>query len=396
MKTLILTQYYPPEMGAPQTRLSELAKGLVNLGGEVSIVTALPNYPKGEVFDKYKGKFSITEKEEGITIRRFWLYPSNSTNAIPRIFSMISFTLTCLFSLFFVRKFNPDYIFVESPPLTLGFSGWLLSKFSGSKFIFNISDLYPLSAKELGIINDGFLYKSIEALEKFLYNRAFAVTGQSSEIVKYIESRGAKKTILFRNGVDFSRFKSINANEKIDKTRIVYAGLLGFAQGISDICKNVKFDDIGVEFHIFGAGKDKEKIEKYILKNPNSNIYLHSVVEKSEIPAILKSFDGTLIPLKSNIYGAVPSKIYEAMAAGLPILYSGAGEAKEIIEKNDLGWVSPASDYGKLEQNINEFVQDKEKRELFAKNGIKTAKKVFNRKIQINNLHNFLSSNLEN
>lgn len=392
MKLLILTQYYPPEMGAPQSRLSELATGLRDLGWQISVITAMPNYPKGKIFAGYTDKFTVQDFYEDIPVKRYWLYPSNSIHALPRIISMLSFSITVLFSVFTVRKFKPDYVFVESPPLTLGFSGWLLSKLSGSKLILNISDLYPLSAKELGVISEGFLYNCIELLEKFLYKNAFACSGQSQEIVDYITAKGAKRVLLFRNGVDSKRFRGDTPQDKSEKNRLVYAGLLGVAQGILGICKNVKFKDLGVEFHIYGAGAEKEIIEKFLQQNPNSNIFLHSVVKKQEIPSLLKSFDGTIIPLKKNIYGAVPSKIYEAMAAGLPILFSGGGEASEIIKQHQVGWVSPAGDFQQLANNINNFVNDVEKSKLFASNGINSACHTFDRLLQIQRLHKFLQS----
>jgi glycosyltransferase involved in cell wall biosynthesis len=201
--------------------------------------------------------------------------------------------------------------------------------------------------------------------------------------------------VLFRNGVDSKRF---NGNENIDKNnkiRLIYAGLLGVAQGISGICRNVDFKCLGAEFHIYGAGLEKEAIEKILRENPDSNIFLHSVVKKREIPSLLKSFDGAVIPLKKSIYGAVPSKIYEAMAAGLPILFSGEGEGSRIIKERQVGWVSPAGDFQKLEDNIKEFVHNNEKRTLYANNGIDSACQIFDRKIQIQGLHEFLQTHLK-
>ncbi len=136
-------------MGAPSNRLLELAKGFVRNGWNVSVITALPNYPKGKIFNEYKGRFKVNEKLDEIDILRFWLYPSNSAKSLPRIFSMISFRVTCLFSTSFVKKRKPDFFFVESPPLTLAFTGYILSKVSKSKLIMNVSDIWPLSAKEL-------------------------------------------------------------------------------------------------------------------------------------------------------------------------------------------------------------------------------------------------------
>lgn len=396
MRLVILTQYYPPEMGAPQSRLYELAAGFRDLNWDVSVITAMPNYPTGKIFEPYLGKISTDDFHEGVPVKRYWLYPSNSSNTLPRLISMLSFSATAFLGLPFLYKQKPDYIFVESPPLTLAFSAWLMAKITGSKLIMNVSDLWPLSAKELGAIGEGFLYHRIEDLEKFLYENAFVCTGQSQEIVDYISKKEARRVFLFRNGVDIKRFKVEMSSRVGDRRRLVYAGLLGVAQGILSICQNVKFKDLGVEFHIYGSGAEKEEIEKFLAQNQNSNIFLHPPVGRREIPGILSEYDGTLIPLAKKIYGAVPSKIYEAMAAGLPIIFSGDGEAAQIIQEHQVGWVSATNHFQQLERNIAEFVNDAEKRTLYSLNGVKCASEIFDRERQIKNLHVFLQSHINN
>ena len=111
-----------------------------------------------------------------------------------------------------------------------------------------------------------------------------------------------------------------------------------------NICKSVDFGKLGLEFHIFGAGAEKEDIMEFISRNPDRGIVYNGVVKREEIPAMLKRYDAALIPLTKNIYGAVPSKIYEAMAAGLPIIFSGEGEGARIIQENKLGWVNHPTD----------------------------------------------------
>ncbi len=354
MKIVILSQYYYPETGAPQNRLLELSETLTKKGWEVKVVTAMPNYPKGKIFEKYKGRFSSNELLNNISIERYWLYASNAPKSIPRIISMLSISLTSLFSLPSLGKFNPDFIFTESPPLTLAFTGYLLSKATGAKFIMNVSDIWPLSAKELGSINDGTLYRAIESLERFLYRNAFMCTGQSEEIVEHLRSYGAKKSYLFRNGVDVQRFKSTIKNEKNTegKLKIVYAGLLGVAQKVYDIVREVNFNSLGSELHIYGEGSERRIIEKYIEDNPDCGTHLHESVPREEIPDLISSFDCALIPLTKNIYGAVPSKIYEAMAAGLPILFSGSGEGARIVSEKKVGLVNRPGDFKELSENI--------------------------------------------
>ncbi len=394
MKIVILTQYFLPEMGAPQNRLFELAKGFRARGWEVKIVTAMPNYPTGKIFKDYQGKFFSDDQVEGIDVKRYWIYASNSARAFPRILSMLSFSFTALFSAFFMRREKPDFLMVESPPLTLAFSAWLLSKFSGARMIMNVSDLWPLSAKELGAISEGVLYRSIEKLEHFLYRRADLCTGQSAEIVEYIKPRTTSPVYLFRNGVDTSRFIEQRQQRPVgEPIRIVYAGLLGVAQGIFPLCEAVDFSKAGAEFHIYGNGFDKERIEEFLKANPNRGIQYFGVIPRDNMPDILKKYDATLVALVKNIYGAVPSKIYESMAAGLPIFFSGEGEGARIVNENELGWVNQPGDWSTLIQNIATYAsKDQTGRDSLKHHCRDVAVRKFDRAKQIDDFDSYLQA----
>lgn len=391
-KIAIITQYYKPEIGAPQNRLYELSSGLKKNGWEVVIITAMPNYPFGKVFSQYKGKLFCREYLDEIDVRRFCLYASNSNKIMPRIFSMLSFSITVLFSLRFLKKNRFDYILVESPPMLVGLSGYILSRFSKTRLILNVSDLWPLSAKELGAISNDFVYKKLEKLEHFLYKKSFICMGQSEEIVNHIKLHGASKTYLFRNGVDPQRFWKSPSDIGENSIKIVYAGLLGVAQGILEICKNINFNELRLEFHIYGAGNEEKELTKFIDDNNDLGIFYHGTVSSNEIPLILSNYSATLIPLAKNIYGAVPSKIYESMAAGLPIIFSGDGEGRLLIEKYDLGWTSSSRDYAALKMNLRNLSLQKEILKSKSKNCINAASTFFNRPKQIEELDCYLTS----
>ncbi len=396
MKIALLTQYYKPEMGAPQNRLFEMMSGLKQLGNEVCIVTGMPNYPTGKIFDSYKGKLTMQEYVDDILVKRYWLYASNARKTLPRIWNMISFSFMALFALRFLRKQKINYLIVESPPLTLPLVGYFLAKCTGAKLITNISDLWPLSAKELGAISgDGMVYKMLEKLEGFIYRKSHICMGQSAEIVEYIRQHGGKKTYLFRNGVDPKRFAHIPLQPRQDKPfTIVYAGLLGFAQGIYDICQNINFASLGVEFHIYGAGGEQVLIEEYLAAHPNHGITYHGKVSRDDIPAILMQADATLIPLVKNIFGAVPSKIYESMAAGVPIIFSGEGEGERIIREYNLGWISAAKDYTGMIENIKTMRAYPDEVAIKRKNCTDCAHNIFNRPKQIEALNQYLQTQL--
>ncbi|MDX1912018.1 MAG: glycosyltransferase family 4 protein [Saprospiraceae bacterium] len=389
---IILSQYYPPETGAPQTRLSELAEGLRRRGWEVSIVTALPNYPHGKIAAAYRGKWRVIENQDGITVRRYWLYASNSTKAWPRILSMLSFSMAAFCALPHLWRFRPDYLLVESPPLTLGLSGWFLSRLSGSKFIFNISDLWPLTAKELGAIRDGWLYRRLEGLERFLYRQAFACTGQSEEIVQHIRQRGGRRVWLFRNGVNLARFESESVPAgRNDGVSIVYTGLLGVAQGMVQLCRNIDFKRLGVSLHIYGAGPEQEQLMAFLHKNPDRGIYYHGLAASGKIPGILQKHDAALVSLVRHIPGAVPSKMYEALAAGLPVFFSGEGEGAKLIKKHGAGWVSHPENWAGLREQIAAFAAT---RPALAAHCRSVVARFFNRENEIERLERLLREHL--
>lgn len=396
MKIGLLTQYYKPEMGAPQNRLFEMMRGLKQLGNDVCVVTAMPNYPTGKIFNDYKGKITCKEELDGIEVKRYWLYASNARKALPRIWNMVSFSFMAIFSLRYLRSKQLDYLIVESPPLTLGIVGIILSKLLKCKLIANISDIWPLSAKELGAMSDGVLYHYLEKWEHRIYKKAYISMGQSQEIVDHIASKGAKRVYLFRNGVDPSRFDTLEEIKPEEgRIKLIYAGLLGFAQGVADICNSINFAKLGMEFHIYGAGGEQQAIEKIISDNPDKGIYYHGVVSRNELPHKLKEANMTLIPLVKNIYGAVPSKIYESMAAGLPIMFLGEGEGAQIVVSNKIGLVAHAKDYEGLKYNIEYAVAHTEEMKQMSKNCIDCAHNMFNRPKQIKDLNAFLEKHLK-
>ena len=187
IENMYIDKYYLPEIGNSQARLSELASFLRSNGNDVTILTAMPNYPTGEIFPNYDKIFS-TEKIDKISIIRSFIYASKSIKKIPRLLNYFSFVISS-FIIGLWKLSRQDIIFVESPPLFLGISGLLLSKIKKAKLIFNVSDLWPESALHLGIIDKGIIYNIAENLEYIFYKNAWLVTGQSEGIIKNINDR---------------------------------------------------------------------------------------------------------------------------------------------------------------------------------------------------------------
>ena len=354
---LIVSNYYPPEKGAAANRIEQLALKLHQNNYRVSVVCPLGNYPKGELFSEYKGKFSVTENRDNITVKRLWIYPSVSKNIFVRILSVLSFSL-CLLGYLLFRK-TPKKVVVQSPPLLLSFLSVLVLSLKNKKIILNISDLWPMAAIELEALRAGsFSHKVSLFMERFIYKKATVIIGQSEEILTHVKTLfPEKKAFLYRNFPDHKSdvftLKTIE-NEPI---KLFFAGLLGIAQGVCELCQQIDLKDLNIELHLFGDGAEKAAIESLIADGKNPKIVYHGMMDRKALHETLQTFDIALVPLKTRIYGSVPSKIFEYTALGFPVLYFGGGEGETIVEENQLGWVAAVGNFEVLNEKLVAIAQ---------------------------------------
>jgi glycosyltransferase involved in cell wall biosynthesis len=254
-------------------------------------------------------------------------------------------------------KKTPHKVVVQSPPLLLSFVSVLVLSLMRKKIILNVSDLWPLAAIELKALKkDSFSHQVSLFFERFIYSKATLIFGQSNEIITHIHSIFPKKEChLYRNFPDHKAAKmDLEANEN-QPLKLFYAGLLGVAQGVFELCKNIQLQDLNIELHIFGDGAEKSQIEELIRKNPEKKIFFHGMLERNVLHKKLKSFDIAIIPLKTRIYGSVPSKIFEYGALGFPVLYFGGGEGETIVKENNLGWVAQVGNFKSLNTTLIEI-----------------------------------------
>lgn len=345
MKILFLTQYYPPETGAPQNRLHELALRLKNKGVDITVLTALPNYPKMEIFSDYEGKAGMSEEIDGIPVYRSSIYVSKDSGIVKRLLNYFSF----VWSSFWMgrkqfKKGDFDYLLVESPPLFLGFTAVFLSRFLGAKMIFNVSDLWPESAEKLGLVNNSFFLSMAYKLEAWCYKNAALITGQTQGIVKDINQRfPSSKTYWLPNGVDLSYFNPDSVQStwreengfSTDDILLFYGGIIGHAQGLETIlyaAEKVK-QYPKLKFILLGDGPVKKELLALQKQLKVENVVFMPSVQKTEMPRITKAVDATIVPLRKLplFEGAIPSKIFENLAMKNPVILGVAGEAKELF-----------------------------------------------------------------
>lgn len=342
---LIITSYFPPESGAASNRIFHLAEGLQKHDYDVTVVTPLPNYPTGKIFENYKGKFRYTSIENQIKIHRLWIYASNSKNKLLRLIAMLSYSFSLVW--FFIWNSIPKKVIVQSPPLLVAFTCMLFLKSKKRQLILNVSDLWPIAGLELGAFKKNFSYQLLEKIERYNYHKADMIMGQSDEILTHIQTiTKDKKLFLYRNYPDFEVQNNTIHQSSEGKLKIVYAGLLGIAQGIFKLIQELDYSTI--ELHIYGAGAEQQLIEDYIKKHPELPVHYYGELSRNDLHKALLNYDFAIIPLLNRIYGSVPSKIFEYTRLGLPMLYFGGGEGEIIVKNHDLGWIANAGDYHHL------------------------------------------------
>jgi len=384
---LIISNYYPPEKGAAANRIEQLALKLHQKNYNVTVLCPLGNYPKGKLFPEYNGKFSVTENRDNVTVKRLWIYPSVSKNLVVRLLSVLSFSISLFFYLLF--KKTPKKIVVQSPPLLLSFISVLVLSIKNKKIILNVSDLWPLAAIELKAVKENsFSHKFSLSLERYIYENSTLILGQSEEIITHIKTIFPEKNCyLYRNFPEHHTSELVIKSSENQPIKIFYAGLLGVAQGVLELCQKIDLKELNVEFHIFGDGAEREQLEIFISNQKEQKIFFHGMVERKKLHEILKSFDVAIVPLKTRIYGSVPSKIFEYTALGFPILYFGGGEGGTIVEKNKLGWVAEVENFQELSEKIIEISKLTHDQLNSIKNKVfKASKLSFNLDLQINDL----------
>jgi len=340
--------YFPPEVGAPQVRLLALAQQLQKRGHQVDIVTAMPNYPTGVIFEGYRGRGLLRESVGGVSVTRTWLYPAAGDNLFKRLFSYLSFTATALYGS--LSNPAPDYFVVESPPLFLGLTGVVAGFLRRRPYVFNVSDLWPASAKEMGLISNRALLGLAEMLERFLYRRARRVSVQTDGIRDAVaQIVGVDRTLPLPNGVDTELFRpDVPPCGPAGEVRFIYAGTHGYAQGLDvllDAAEQLAAEP-AIAIVLVGDGPDKARLVEAARSRGLGNVRFLDSRPVEEMPPIFTGARASLVPLRDLplFRGARPSKVLPSLSCATPVIFSGKGEAAQLITESGAGLVVPAED----------------------------------------------------
>lgn len=405
MRVIYLCQHFPPETGAPQIRVYEVSKELISRGHQVEVITAFPHHPHGVIPEEYRGRFYMFENWDGIPVHRSWIYPSPKGSFWKRLASYFSFTFSAFYS---IMKSKPtDVIICNSPPLFLGITGYLGAKMKRAKFVFNVADIWPESAVELGILKNKSFIRLAEWLERFLYKKSWKIATATEGIKDYMvrKGKGEDDVFLLPNGVNTDTFQPLPKNDELlneigiqGKKVFMYAGAMGYAQGLDSVLEAallLKDKQPDVHFLFVGDGQEREKLVKMKEDLNLDNVTFYGSVPVSEMPKMFSIADFSVVSLRDIelFKGARPSKIFPAISSGVPVLYCGDGESAKILEEYHCGKIAPPENPEGIANTISELmkVSDAEYQSM-SENGRKLAIEQYSWKSIVDDILNNIES----
>lgn len=354
MHILYLSQYFPPESGATQIRAYEMASNFVKQGHSVTVITEIPNHPSGIIPKGYHRKLYEKINEEGIDIIRVWVKASPVKNSFTRIIFYLSYMFGAIFAGILLAREKYDLIYASSPPLFVGGAALLLRYIKSLPLVFEVRDLWPESAVQLGELSSKRIIYWATLLEEVCYKKAQKIIVVTNGIEGRLIDRGIppEKISLITNGANTDHFQfKPNKRSQIRKTLhlekkfvITYPGILGIAYNFNIIFEAAKIlgDDPSIHFMIIGEGPQKAKILNTICNESICNISFLPEQSYDAIPGYLSASDVIIIPLKYNQFlkGTLPVKIFDAWSCQRPVILCNVeGEASQIISEAQAGLV---------------------------------------------------------
>lgn len=345
MRILYVSQYFPPEMGAPAARVFELSREWVALGHEVTVLTGFPHHPTGVVPPEYRGQLVRREEVEGIRVVRAPLYATPNRGKLRRSVSYASFAVSASLLGRFLTK-RPDVLVATSPQLLTGVAGAALATAFRVPFVFEVRDLWPQSVVEVGALRAGSLpVRALETVERALYRRANHIVAVTEAFVAELEVRGVPRTKVdvVKNGVDLALFRPMPRDEalraelgmKPSDFMVLYVGTHGMAHGLGTLLDAALAlrDDAGVRFVLVGEGADKAALKARVEREGLRSVSFVDQQPRDRIARFLAAAEVSVVLLKARplFETVLPSKLFEIMGAGRPILLGVEGEARALV-----------------------------------------------------------------
>jgi len=356
MRILFLTENFPPETNAAASRVYERACYWAAAGHDVTVLTSAPNFPEGRLFAGYRNRWRGVEVMSGIRVVRVKTFIARNEGVARRTLDFLSFMVSGVAAGLFER--HPDVIAATSPQFFAAVGGWALAAIRRVPFVFELGDLWPASIAAVGAMKNRPLLRALERLELFLYRRAAAVVVLSPAFRDDLIRRGipSDKIAVVINGVDLPRYSPRPRDAALaaewgltGRFVIGYVGTHGMAHALTnvlDAAERLRAED-NIRFLLVGAGAERSQLVAEAERRALGNVVFAPMQPKSRMPAVWSLCDVALVHLKNAPAFAevIPSKIFEAMAMGLPLLVAAPdGVARRIVEGDGAGLTVPAED----------------------------------------------------
>jgi colanic acid biosynthesis glycosyl transferase WcaI len=398
VKILYVSQYFPPEMGAPAARAAELAQHWAEAGHEVSVLTGFPNHPTGVVPPEWRSRLRhLTYRENvgRVNVFRTWLWPLPNRKAHERMRNYASFCLSA--ALRGLTLARPDVVIATSPQLLVGLSGWWIAFTRQIPFVFEVRDLWPESLIAVGAGSESsLLYHALGAIAKFLYQRADLIVVVAPAFKEHLIRHWripVEKIAVVENGVETSLFAPATpaANDALrqelaaeKKFLVSYIGTMGNAHGLEtllDAAAQLRTQNPDVLFLLIGEGAEKARIKSLAESRGLDNVRFLDQQPREQIPSFISASDACLVLLKKmEVFKTViPTKMLEFMSCGRPVILGVDGQARQIVEEAGAGLAIEPENAEALAAAINQLAADRELGESLGRKGREHILRYFSR-----------------
>lgn len=385
MKILYVSQYFPPEMGAPAARAAELAQHWAMAGHEVTVLTGFPNHPTGIIPPEYRRhlrKIVLHEQTGSVHVMRTWLLPFPNRRAHERMLNYSSFSASAAIAGLSLPR--TDVVIATSPQLLVGLSGWWLARCKRVPFVFEVRDLWPESLAAVGIGNgNSFLYRLLGKIAGFLYRHSDHIVVVTPAFKEYLAEHWLvprEKISVIENGVETQTFapssgaavrQELNLEGKFVAS---YIGTMGMAHGLETVLEaaaQLRDTRPKIVFLMVGEGAEKERITMKAKDRGLRNVQFVEQQPREKIPAYICASDVCMVLLKNAelFKTVIPSKMLEFMSCASPVILGVDGQARVILEKAGGGLVIEPENAGALANAICDLASNREAARELGRNG---------------------------
>jgi glycosyltransferase involved in cell wall biosynthesis len=389
MHILFLTDNFPPEINAPASRTFEHCREWVLAGHQVTVITCAPNFPKGQVFDGYCNRLLQQEMMAGIRVIRVWSYITANEGFVKRILDYQSFMLSATLAAPFVR--GVDVVVGTSPQFFTACAAYLVSRLKRIPFVFELRDMWPESIKAVGAMKDSAVIRILERIEMFLYRKAARIVTVTHAFKDTLICRGidGAKVVVVTNGVDLSHFapqaKDAELVQQLGLQGMFVAGYIGthgMAHALetlleaAQILQNTPGAE-NVRLLFLGDGARKQNLESQARAMGLGNVLFLDSVPKDQVVRYWSLLDVSVIHLrKTDLFTTViPSKLFECMGMGLPVLHGVAGESADIVQREQVGEVFEPENAQQLVAGLMRMRDQSDWFATYQRNGLAAAKR---------------------